>query len=60
MPIYPFTNGKEVIYMNKQAFSIKTFSPAWFAMIMGIGAVTNATYLLGFSMVGKVLYFCIL
>ncbi len=43
--------------MNKNALSIRTFPPAWFAMIMGTGAVANATYLMGFHAIGKGLYY---
>ncbi|UZN23607.1 hypothetical protein GM182_07075 [bacterium 3DAC] len=43
--------------MNRKAFAIKTFPPAWFAAVMGTGAVANATYLIGFPIVGRVIYY---
>ncbi len=43
--------------MNVKALSIRTFPPAWFAMIMGTGAVANSTYLLGFKSVALTLYY---
>ncbi len=38
--------------MEKNSLHIKHFSPAWFAMIMGLGAFANASYMIGAKVVG--------